>query len=810
MNFKEILLEILLEGKIEDTLDRHPTIPHDVKQNYLKQVPANNTQHLDWVLSQHTKGNINPVHNIHGILSTFNKVKDKLPKKQISQYKSMDELHAAIVPHADTVKKSVNEKSSEGTQELYNSPTMTIRQHHNYESSISAANLPNSNPHKGKAGWCVSVGDGGGASHHSKYTDNGFHPVYTIERQHEDGTSSRHMLVYDHNKTQDQQELRNEADHRPGFSDYNSTRPDLLDHYGKENPELLKTPIAHLFSEAGREEYKKEAEPEHQKLKEILKNIPKNGMSDEEYMSNFKAGQQHRQGGIHNALADVDLSHTQLTHLIEHGNDGSKGNIAANRTDLSEEHMQKLANTSNMAVHHHLLSNDDITDSVFNTIVKKVHPEGIKGVIGHPKFNETHIDTVLNKSGSDANLMPIVQRLHDKLEPHHISAIIDKGDTHTKLLLATKHYDKLKPEHINALMDKGDDITQYALRTKMNIPHDPHFISNLIDKGDTKAHNLFLNNFSHDLKPEHIDKLIDKGDASVHSNLLYNFPHHIKTEHISTLANNGDADSHKILINNFSHNLKSEHISALIDKGDDTTKLLLATNHYDKLEPHHIKALLDKGGDVAQYALKAKMNMPQDPHQISRIIDSGDNVIHRTLIDKSHDLKPEHITALINKGNSRTRSAVLNELTDKLEPHHITALLDKGDRFTAHAVLNKFKDKLEPEHITSLINKGSHDTRRRLGDELPQKLEPHHITALINKDVNLNNAYTKLSPESKKVVVDHVQTLKYTNHPDLSTYNNVHKDIHKPLSEQFSKEMNEWHFGNSNFEQLLKESLISK
>ena len=101
MNFQEMLLEMLLEGKIEDTLARHPTIPDDVKQDYLSKIPNQNAQHLDWVLSQHTKGNITSSHDINSTLNTFNKVKDKLPKKQIHQYDSIDELHAAITPHQD-------------------------------------------------------------------------------------------------------------------------------------------------------------------------------------------------------------------------------------------------------------------------------------------------------------------------------------------------------------------------------------------------------------------------------------------------------------------------------------------------------------------------------------------------------------------------------------------------------------------------------------------------------------------------------------------------------------------------------------
>jgi hypothetical protein len=918
MNFKEILLEMLLEGKLEDTLARHPTIPDDVKQDYLRQIPAKNAQHLDWVLTQHSKGNITSSHNISGMLDTFNKVKSKLPKKQIHQYGSMDELHTTIVPHQDNIKKTDNEKSKEGTETLYSSPTMTVTQHHNYESTISAANLPNNNKSSKKSGltkatWCVSVGDGGGAGHYAKYTDKGFNPVYTIEHHHSDGTSSKHMLVYDHSASQGSQELRNEIDHKPGFSTYTDTRPDLLDHYAKENPEIENTPIAHFFSDTGREQYRKEVGPDYLKLKKAIADIHQSGISDEKYMDNFKAGQEKRHGAIHNRLAEIVLNEHQLNHLVEHGNESCKHDIAR-RKDLSEEHTEKLANTSNMLVHHFLLLRNHLSDNAFNTIVNKAHPENVDKVIKHHKFNESHIEGVLTKKMADTDLTPIVHRFYNDLQPHHISSLIDKGNTETRNMVIGRLDNKLTPEHISALIDKGDGETHEKLINYMKNKLEPHHIDELMAKENPNTYANLVNNSYSKLQPSHIatinsskderviqalgnrvhdkleshdiSKLIRKGDSDISNRIIYNIPEKLEPHHISELINNNDSDVHRDILKKLPNKLDSSHISSLIDKGNYRTHFNIIKNLSDKLEPKHISSLIDNGDPELHNDLIGMIPEKLDSSHIKQLIDKGDDDTRNLLLSEHPDkIKPEHIGELIRNGSYNTNARLVNEMSDKLEPHHITALIHsydkdihgdlinniphklnsthvnelvkRGDSYTHSHLVQKFTDKLEPHHIagmlkygnnnlhtdmmrhisdklepdhikeiirhsytnsaeivnklgskledshiSSLINKRNYDTNKELIDKIPEKLEPHHIKELIDNEVNLNRAYHKLSPESKKIVVDHVKSLKDSGSANLNNYPNVHADIDTGLKE--------WNFINNNFERLLKESLKGK
>jgi hypothetical protein len=842
MNFKEMLLDILLEGKIEDTLDRYPTIPHDVKQNYLKQIPAQNAQHLDWVLSQHTKGNITSSHNISGMLDTFNKVKDKLQKKQVAQYKSVDELHSAVVPHQDNIKKSDKEKSKEGTETLYTSPTMTIRQHHNYESTISGAVLPKNNKSGlDKATWCISVGNGGGAGHYSKYTENGFHPVYTIEHKHEDGTSSRHMLVANHIKTQLDTELRDEADHRPGFSDHVSSRPDLLDHYASEHPELMKTPIAHLFNEDGRVKYATDARPAYAKLEETLKNIPKTGMSDEEYMSNFKAGQEKRQGGIHNVLANSVLSPSQLNHFVENGNEGSKHEVAS-RMDLTAEHIQKLSNTSNMLVHHILLDKPNLSDDAFNNIVNKSHPENIEKVIKHPKFNETHLDTLLDKKMSKVDLSSLVERFHTKLEAPHIQKIIDKGDeyTHHTLLnkiptkidakhistmidndnanvnnkiVSTLHY-KLEPHHIDTIIGKGDSEVNSTLIDTAYHKLEPHHIETLKASGDARVNYTLENRVHENLEPHEISTLIAKGDSEVHDKLINKFPNKLEPHHISDLINRGNIDTQTKIINQIPDKLDSTHISTLIDNGGYRSPIkqdnrVHLHNHIleklsDKFEQHHINEFIDKGFDYEPFV--NKMHEKLEPHHISElinnislqsqhnriIIDPMRNKLNSThisaliakhpnnpdIINKLHDkLEPKHFSELIDKGNMDTRVNTIKMFHDILKPSHISELIEKGGPNIHGDVISRLGNRLKPSHISSLIHNGDGGTHYSLMTNMYDKLEPHHISELIDRGSD-GIRHNIVSDLSEKLNSSHISSLIDKGNSD------VHNKIINNLSDK--------------------------
>lgn len=247
MTFQDLLLEYILEeGKIDDVLNKYPHISDEDKAKY--QGITSNATNLNWLLHHHHS--ITPEHDILNTMKAFERqtVKSKLQRKQINQYKSIDDFNKTLLPHINT-NLSYKDKVSLGTNTLYSSPTMIIKQHHSHESCIEAAKLPMTNIVRptikddsgnitGKATWCVSSDSSAGKILHDSYTLKGHNPVYSIEQTYPDGSTRRHIYVTDNSKRTP--EFRNE---KQDGTQYDSN----FELFAKENPEIMKTPIAQHF-----------------------------------------------------------------------------------------------------------------------------------------------------------------------------------------------------------------------------------------------------------------------------------------------------------------------------------------------------------------------------------------------------------------------------------------------------------------------------------------------------------------------------------------------------------------------------------
>ena len=477
MSFKELLLDVLLEGRIDDTINRHPSIPFNIKQQYLKKIPNNNAQHLDWVLQQHTKGNIKPGHNINEILSNFNKVKDKLDKKQIHQYKNVDELQNSISSHIDSIQKTKKEKQEEGTEVLYSSPTMTIRQHHNYESCIKAAMLPkNNNEYEntnelGKASWCISADSKEGLSHYHNYSSNGL--IYSIEHHHPDGTSNKHMLVYNPYYNQDLQELRDENDNMV-LSENN-----LLDNYSRKYNELKNTPIANIFSSNGRKKLKQNFMQHNDKIYNIIKDTTHNSpILDDNFDKLFEIGNQKGNHAIHRHLAqNPNLTNRQVDKIINNGHSSSLTHIA---------------------------KRDDLNENQINILIKRGDSECLENILNNNKLSNSNMTNML-KHKLDSDIYDKMLDTQD-LSESHINSIVKNSNTGTRLNIIRKK--NITDNNVSNLIHYGNSLVHNELTTKKLSDNN---ISKLISTNNNVIHRKLLD---HDLNESHLHSIIDNGSLT--------------------------------------------------------------------------------------------------------------------------------------------------------------------------------------------------------------------------------------------------------------------------------------------------------
>lgn len=444
-NLLESLRQVLIEAKIEDVLAKYPHIDSNTKQSYVDKIP--NSRHLDWALKHHDS--ILPHHDIPELLKSFERNKSKLSKKQIEQYKSVDELHQTVLPYIGQG-LSAKEKGNRDTTILYSSPTMTIRQHHTPESCRVAGGLPKNNRSgKDRAAWCISADNDSQQGYIDKYTHQGLHPIYSIEHHHSDGTSSRHMMVADtmlpsifHNDyyfgTSHSVQLKDESNSFPSES---------LDDYCKKYPELHNTPIIDRFTKEGRDKI----------INDII-DCPNTKAIHVSYIAEHgnstKKGELIEKSLRHPNLDSIGLSH--IIHYAHRTNNHLLMDKALNHPNLGGDGIEYAL--------HYLRSNDYAS-----------HKHIIDKIINHPSLNETSLEKMANYAVQTKN-KDLVDTIvnHRKFKNINGDALpsiakhsLDTGNNH--LFDVILNHKNLKPHNL-------DSIAFDTMDTKNN-----HLISKIID-----------------------------------------------------------------------------------------------------------------------------------------------------------------------------------------------------------------------------------------------------------------------------------------------------------------------------------------
>ncbi len=474
MRFENLLESLLLEGKIDDINNQFPHIPSEVKTNILNRMPnpkSPDVNHYQWLLKQHSLGNLNDSHDIHDILSKFSKNKTTLKKPKLNQYSSIDELHQAV-NGLESASVSKKQQAAKDTTVLYSSPTMIVRQHHSHKSCIEAAKLPNSNLVKstvksvegeqiGKANWCVSADSTDGLDNYYEYTKRGKNPVYSIDTIYPDGSTRRHIYVT--NNSLFNPEFRNETQDNREY-DLNFRK------FAKDVPEIMKTPIAHHFDD------------EHRKLMH-LNDFLNGDIDDISSFYNYSNVRQQTNTPYMNELIKNPATHTifsrqaavlqphHIDELIK--NPATHVNLSLQPQFLQPHHIDELV--KNPATHEtfinalHLLKYPN-PRSILKTMTMPHHiDELIKNPDNHFSISQVpdllqphHIDELI-KNPDKKVIVNLSERVQF-LQPHHIDELIKNPDSHAGL---SYRLDNLQPHHIDELIKKSDDHAAISHRLKL-------------------------------------------------------------------------------------------------------------------------------------------------------------------------------------------------------------------------------------------------------------------------------------------------------------------------------------------------------
>jgi hypothetical protein len=225
--------EFLLEAKIDDYINQEQQIatthdpsakykePADIIKYFHQYNPTGDVNQTRWIISQYKKGQIKQedAPGMKELLAQFNKYKDKLPLKQIAQYKTQGDLRTALQPFLGTSKSDKQEverqKSLEGADLVYHSPNIDFWHVHTEEASKELGKgLP----------WCTSRRDCENMFNHYNKQSNGH--FYIAQLHNEEFPYRRIGIALGANEFQDEN------------NENIATDVDTLDALVARNPEL--------------------------------------------------------------------------------------------------------------------------------------------------------------------------------------------------------------------------------------------------------------------------------------------------------------------------------------------------------------------------------------------------------------------------------------------------------------------------------------------------------------------------------------------------------------------------------------------
>lgn len=178
--------------------------------------PTKKKVYTQWILNRYKEGNFRQedTDRIHTALSHFDSHKAKLEKKDIGQYKTLNDLEDAVEPHIGThVSKNAEDKAikEEGATKLHDSDTLSVHQIHTHDAACR---------YGAGTKWCTAAADN--PSMFNRYHNEGhlfvfrdkkadkkfqFHAETNQFMNEKDEPQSLHDFVQKHPEIKDVKEL---------------------------------------------------------------------------------------------------------------------------------------------------------------------------------------------------------------------------------------------------------------------------------------------------------------------------------------------------------------------------------------------------------------------------------------------------------------------------------------------------------------------------------------------------------------------------------------------------------------------------
>ena len=660
INFAQLLesLEMLMEDRMDflkqqfkdkistehDADAKHTDSDKIIDHLATKADPSSNKLNTQWLVNQYRNKAIkqSDAPHIKSTLQDFERVKKGLEKKDLNQYKSVDDLRDAVATQKHVFAKKDKEKKASavakgtGLVKMYDKDGVTGYKIPNKECSVKEYG-PSGRTKETK--WCTA----------SNSSDNMFNSYkgskYTMH------FPNGEVLQFHHQSGQimDKDDRKVTPEH-PKFKDYTHHIHEFLKQTSSEHTGSSLTDKFHTHSESEIEHHITEAE----------KGIPS--------------------------------GHTRVQ------NHDDIGGIAG-KSKLSDDHFKRLLNLKTVTPSspwvppkERLYGNPNLSHDQVGEMIKKINPKNddghITSLINNPAVKGEHLDKVANWITHD-NAGGLNAKIgftqNPNLSSKHIDEYIDKrgeevGSAH---YLASNNDITLTKSHQKKLIDINNKSSSPAgLESTLADRHDLHqdTIHHLINNphGNEHAvaitHNNLLGNPHIELNRDHIKAIIARQPHSGHAVFSSSNPaakefHDDVFKNIVEKAKSTPSDYNDghLIKAATSKNLTGSHIDHLIDSANNWNPKLLQNRKNVAL-------------DVAANSTKIASN------QVHKIIDHKDASHALSSLVRNPKLTPEHLNKIVEK----------HKLTDEQKQ----AVFDHPS--TNHDVLHKMYDNgstLDRSHI---------------------------------------------------------------------------------------------------------------
>ena len=441
LNFRQF---ILLEDRLDylksihknidtshDSLAKHHE-PNDIINHFAQNAdPSQNKQHTQWILKQYKNKSIRQEDHprINTALSLFQKHQSKLPRKDLNQYRSLNDLEDSLEPYKETISNKEQKKlDKSGAEKIHDENGFKVYHLKTKEAAC----------HYGKGTkWCTAA-DKNNMFHN--YNDRG--PIYYIEGKNNKGERKKYQFHFNSKQFMD------DKDSDIDMNEFIKNNPEIKNVKEFEDlyPSLPLTPEGYKYhiNKLNNGEYNSDD----------IKRAIKNGYLSPEHIDNIiknpNSTQAHDNLVVGHGKKQLRLSPEQISNITKNPNSvNAHGRLVTvhrfKQLQLTPEQISNIIKNFNSVDAHWNLINSHRNKEL------QLTPEQINNIINNPNSVDSHWILVDGHRNKEL-----------QLTPEHIDNIIKNPNStqaHNRLVDGHKKKElQLTPNQINDLTKMGHEF----------------------------------------------------------------------------------------------------------------------------------------------------------------------------------------------------------------------------------------------------------------------------------------------------------------------------------------------------------------